>query len=164
MPQPASKPLDAYKRDATRLLKAVRAGDAVARQRFDSLDHPPAELQLKHALAVVARDAGFDSWTALKQAQGVDFSELFGRPGLRDSLNPWFATYEEARAHLDANGGVLLPYRSHCFVSSLEILPRLGYERDDPDWKEIGHDFVRPASTEAHARIKARLNRRFAQP
>ncbi|MBW8881856.1 MAG: hypothetical protein JF615_10695 [Asticcacaulis sp.] len=163
MPVLAPKPLDSYKRDAARLLKGARSGDPAALERFTVLDNPPTEPQLKHALAVVAREAGYEAWPALKQARELDVSEVFGRPGLRDSLNPWFATYDEAKAYHVAHGGVLLPYRQHCFVSSLEILPRLGYERDDPDWKEIGHDFVRPGSIEAQSRIMARLARRFAR-
>ena len=153
------------KRDAARLLKAVRSGDADATRRLARLDNPPADPQLKHALTVVAQEAGFESWTTLKQSHGgLDFSEFFAGPGFRDSLNPWFNNYDEARACLDANGGVLLPYRQHFFVSSLAILGRLGYEADHPDWKDIGHDFVRPASDEAHSRIKATLDRRFGTP
>ncbi len=163
------KSIDQYKRDASRLLKAMRSDDelahATAMQRFARLVNlvKPEQMQLKHALAVVAMEAGFPSWTALKQTQeGLDFSEFFAAPGLKDSINHWFATYEEAKAHQLAHGGVLLPYRHQCFVTSLEILPRLGYEMDDHDWQDIGHDFVRPASQAATDRIRTKLTRRFA--
>lgn len=156
------KPIDAYKRDAANLLKAVRADDASARDRFRRLENVPAGLQLKHALTVIAHEAGFPTWSALKSAaEEVDFSEIFAAPGLKDSINHWFRNYEEAKAHQMANGGVLLPYRIQAFVTSLEILPRLGYEKDDPDWADIGYDFIRPASDAALARIKARLSRRL---
>ncbi|ESQ86654.1 hypothetical protein ABAC460_22770 [Asticcacaulis sp. AC460] len=161
MPDTASPTLDHYKRDAARLLKQARAGDATALQRFQRLDNPPAEIQLKHALAVVAGEAGHDSWTDLKQASGLDFSEFFGGHGLRDSLNPWFNNYDEAKAFQTENGGVLLPYRHHFFVSSTAMLARLGFEEDHADWQAIGFDFVRPASAEAQTRIKAGLQRRF---
>lgn len=162
MPVMALKPLDSHKRAAARLLKAARAGALDAKTRFSVLDNPPFALQLKHALAVIAHEAGYESWTALKQSvEGVDFSELFAAPGLKDSINHWFATYDEAKAHQTAHGGVLLPYRHQCFVTSLEILPRMGFEKDEADWMEIGHDFVRPASPESHARIKTKLTRRF---
>lgn len=163
-PKPPAKPLESYKRDAARLLKAARSGDTAARQRLAVLDNPPDEPQLKHALAVIAREAGQSGWAALKQAQTVDFSEIFASPGLSDSLNHWFATYEDAKQHQSDHGGILLPYRHQCFVTSTEILPRLGYERDDPDWRDIGYDFVRPASPAAYDRIKARLTRRLAKP
>ena len=160
----ATKPLDAYKRDAARLLKAARAGDAQALGRFARLDHPPTELQLKHALAVIAQEAGFDSWTSLKQtSEGLDFSEFFTAPGLKDSINHWFSTYDEAKAHQAAHGGILLPYRHQCFVTSDAILARLGFEADDPDWADMGYDWVKPALPSAHAAVKARLERRFTK-
>jgi len=159
---PRTKPVSAYKRDAARLLKALRAGDTDADTRFSILRETPVAPQLKHALAVVAMEAGFECWTALKQySDGPDFSDIFVRPGISDSLNAWFSTYDEASAYHKSHGGVLLPYRHQVFVTSLAVLTRLGYEQDHPDWKEIGHDFVRPASPAAHARIKAALLRRF---
>lgn len=159
---PDTKPISAYKRDAARLLKAFRAGDSDADTRFSILRETPVAPQLKHALAVIAMEAGFECWTALKLANDEpDFSDVFVRPGISDSLNAWFRTYDEARAYQQTHGGVVLPYRHQVFVTSLAVLTRLGYEQDHPDWKEIGHDFVRPASAEAHARIKAALLRRF---
>ncbi len=162
----APKPLSAYKRDAARLLKAVRSEDGFARaeaeQRLARLSSL-GDVQLKHALAVVALEAGYKNWAELKQdsEQTFDFSEFFGTPGLADTINHWFATYDEAKAHQVANGGVLLPYRTQCFVTSEAVLTRLGFEPGHPDWADIGHDFVRPASPDAHSRIKAALERRF---
>ena len=157
-----SSSVDQFKRDAARLLKAQRAGDPAALARFAALDHPPAQPQLKHALAVIAQAEGFPGWAELKQAEGgIDFSEFFTRPGIGDTLNAWFPTYDEAKAHQDAAGGVILPYRHQVFVSSIAILGRLGYEADHPDWQAIGYDFVKPASPDAHANIKAALIRRF---
>lgn len=158
------KTVDQLKRDASRLLKAYRAGDPAAAARFAVLDNPPADLQFKHALAVIAREEGFTGWTELKQArEGLDFGEFFTRPGLGDTLNAWFSTYDDAKAHQGVAGGVVLPYRHQVFVSSTAILGRLGFEPDHPDWRAIGHDFVRPASPDAFARIKVALTRRFAQ-
>jgi len=157
-----AKSLDTYKRDAARLLKAARAGDAAALARFGGLGHVPPSPQLKHALAAVAKEAGFDGWPALKAAQdAADFSDIFTAPHVKDSLNAWFATYDEGKAHHRAAGGLLLPYRGQVFVASLDMLLRRGFERDDPDWRDIGYDFVRPASPMAYARIAAALRRRF---
>ncbi len=163
MPASAAPSLDTLKRDAARLLKQVRSGDVSARARFERLDNPPEAPQLKHALAVMAREAGFAGWTDLKQARtGLDFSEFFASPGLGDTLNAWFSTYDEAKTFHTNNGGVLLPYRQHVFVTSAAILDRLGFEAGHTDWAAIGYDFVRPLSTAAQARIKAALERRFA--
>ncbi|HEX7799002.1 MAG TPA: hypothetical protein VF402_01550 [Asticcacaulis sp.] len=160
--------LDHHRRAAVRLLKALRGDDALrhasAVDRFArlALRIPPQTFQLKHALAVVADEAGYPNWAALKQAcEGPDFSEVFAAPGLKDSLNAWFTAYEDAAAHRAETDGVLLPYRHQMFVTSRAVLPRLGFEADDPDWRDIGYDFVRPASDAAHARIAAALTRRF---
>ena len=162
MPAHEPQTIDRLKRGAARLLKAARAGDPAATARFAVFDNPPAEPQLKHALAVIAREAGFPGWAELKKTrEGLDFSEFFARPGLGDTLNAWFSSHDEARAHQQAAGGVILPYRHQVFVTSTAILGRLGFEPDHPDWAAIGHDFVRPASSEAHARIAATLVRRF---
>ena len=164
MPVHDDDQLSRFKRDAARLLKAVRANDPAAQARFAVLDNPPAQPQLKHALAVVAREQGFAGWAEMKhEKEGLDFSEFFARPGLGDTLNAWFSTWDEARAHQAAAGGIILPYRHQVFVTSMAMLGRLGFEPDHPDWVAIGHDFVRPASADAHTRIAAALTRRFAK-
>ena len=164
MSAPAAPSIDTFKRDAARLLKQARSGDTSARVRFERLDNPPETPQLKHALAVIAREAGFSGWTELKQARdGLDFAEFFAAPGLGDSINVWFATYDEAQAFHAVNGGILLPYRRHYFVSSMALLGRLGFEAGHADWAAIGYDFARPASAAAHTRIKAALERRFSR-
>ena len=78
------KSIDTYKRDAARLLKAVRADDATARDRFRRLENAPAGLQLKHALTVIAHEAGFPTWTALKSAaeEVVVTGSRIARPNL----------------------------------------------------------------------------------
>lgn len=163
-----SSSLDTYRRAAVRLLKGMRSDDelrhASAMDRFARLAMriPHQTFQLKHALAVIADEAGYPNWAALKQAcDGPDFSEFFAAPGLKDSLNAWFTDYAEAAGHRAETDGVLLPYRQQMFVTSAAILPRLGFTTDDPDWRDIGYDFVRPVDPAAHARIVAALTRRF---
>jgi hypothetical protein len=167
----SSSSLDTYRRAAVRLLKGMRSDDelrhASAMDRFARLAVriPPQTFQLKHALAVIADEAGYPNWAALKQAcDGPDFSEFFAAPGLKDSLNAWFTDHAEAAGHRAETDGVLLPYRQQMFVTSTAILPRLGFTTDDPDWRDIGYDFVRPVDPAAHARIIAALTRRFLLP
>jgi hypothetical protein len=71
-------------------------------------------------------------------------------------VNRWFTTYEAARASLEAEGGYLLPYRRHFFVTLREGVRELGLDPDDPDWARIGWDWVRPADAEAWARLRAK--------
>jgi hypothetical protein len=74
-------------------------------------------------------------------------------PRMDAFLNRWFTSYDEARASLEAQGGYLLPYRDHFFVSTADAIRELGLDPDDPDWAAIGWDWVRPADSEARARL-----------
>ena len=69
-------------------------------------------------------------------------------------LNRWFTTHEEARASLDAEGGYLLPYRNQFFVTLSEGIIELGLDPEDPDWAQIGWDWVRPKDAAAWQRLK----------
>ena len=64
-------------------------------------------------------------------------------------LNHWFATYEEARALRQAEGGYLLPFKNQFFVTGAGGVVELGLDPLDPDWERIGWDWVRPLDSEA---------------
>ena len=74
-------------------------------------------------------------------------------PRMDAFLNRWFTSYDKARASLDAQGGYLLPYRDHFFVSTPDAIRELGLDPDDPDWAAIGCDWVRPADSDARTRL-----------
>ena len=69
--------------------------------------------------------------------------------GMAVVLNRWFTTYEEARSVLESDGGYLLPYRDHYFVTEREGIRALGLNPDDPNWERIGWDWVHPRDTRA---------------
>lgn len=69
-------------------------------------------------------------------------------------VNRWFATYGEARASLQADGGHLFPCTRHYFVTLREGVRELGLDPDDPDWARIGFDSVRPSDADARARLE----------
>ena len=75
-------------------------------------------------------------------------------------LNRWFPSYAEARASLEADGGFLLPYLSQFFVTQADAVRESGLDPDDPDWRRIGWDWVRPADAEVLERL--RLKREVA--
>ena len=166
------KNLDDAKIRARLLLKALRSDDpqrvreAVARfQAWQPLrERTPAELtgagsrvQLKHALAVIASEAGHGSWTAFKRAMGDPTERLYPRnPG--GFLNAWFSRYEDARACREQQGGFLFPYRSQFFVAGAAFVAEaLKLSPDDADWARIGWDWVRPKSAAAWARLSEKL-------
>ena len=69
-------------------------------------------------------------------------------------LNRWFTTYEDARVSLEAEGGYLLPYKNQFFITLSEGIRELGLDPEDPYWRRIGFDWVRPKEREAWERLK----------
>ena len=125
--------------------------------RFRDRPATPGGVRLKHALDVVAREAGHASWAALKQHADTHRESDRFYPAPTGALNHWFRTWEEARAHLDRAGGYLLPYRHQFFVCGPLHIVSLGLFTDDPDWERIGFDAARPADPEAWERLRAQL-------
>lgn len=172
----SSAPDPELRREARFLLKRLRRGSAeerrAAAQRFlrlqslagssiDALAADSSGVRLKHALAVVASEHGFDSWTLLKAAADrapsagpSEGSPEMYEPGFDVLLNAWFARYDEARRALERHGGFLLPYRSQFLVCEAEGIRLLGLDPEDPDWELIGRDWVRPADADAWARLR----------
>src|SRR5438034_11557598 len=61
--------LEGLKKEAKRWLKALRAGDAEARRRLDSVDpRAPATPALRDVQHALAREHGMESWTAVRSA------------------------------------------------------------------------------------------------
>ena len=166
------KSLDDAKIRARLLLKALRSDEpervreAVARFQAwaplksltsAELTGPHSRIQLKHALAVIALEAGHDSWAALKRAMTDPTERLYPRhPG--GFLNAWFTSYEEARACREMQGGFLFPYRSQFFVAGAQyVTDALKLSPNDADWARIGYDWARPLDAAAWKRLSARL-------
>ncbi|MGE3171413.1 MAG: hypothetical protein AB7O97_02230 [Planctomycetota bacterium] len=147
-------------RAAAERLRRLRSFAALS---ADDLLHDRERVRLKHALTLIAVELGHRSWPALtaecaqhtSAAPDLCPEAMYAqRMGLW--LNRWFATYAEARASLDAEGGYLLPYRHQFFVTTAEAVRELGLDPDDADWRAIGFDWVRPTDPAAHARLLAR--------
>ena len=75
-------------------------------------------------------------------------------PRMEAFLNRWFASYEEARASLDSEGGFLLPFNGQFFVTVEAAIRELGLDPADPDWERIGWDWVRPQDVETWGRLR----------
>ena len=70
------------------------------------------DIKRKHALAVIAIEKGFKSWTDLK-------CQLpFIRGGF---LNQWFANYAEAKSYQQLNGGFILPFKNQFFICDARL-------------------------------------------
>lgn len=133
----------------------------------DQLLADRTNVRLKHALAVVAEEAGAASWAALREriaAAAPAPATIVGRTRptsaadvhssrLTVYLNRWFADYDEARESLAHDGGYLLPFRDQFYITSHGGVLELGLDPDDPDWERIGFDWIRPRDADAHARL-----------
>lgn len=153
--------IEDLKHRARQLHRAAQAGepDAVARMRaLPELKNEPSletAVRRRHCLTVVARELGFESWAHLAHvAEGGcrDFGTFLYPPGA-PYWNIWSASYEEARDIRREHGGYLLPYKEQFIIVDRHFVEALGLDPDDPDWERIGRDFVRPADTDARARL-----------
>lgn len=161
------KQLRSPERDvATAAAQRLRRLASLARYTSGQLVATPELVRRAHALTVVALERGFPSWTAFLHARAerdvergrapagprVDTDRFFHRP-MSAFWNRWFATYAEARASLEREGGFLFPYRHQFFVCEAGFVAALGADPSDPDWARIGHDWVEPADADAYRRL-----------
>lgn len=142
---------------ASILLKSLHSNDLAISQKaakrfqtlpeFKSLSLPEiikTDIKHKHALAVIAAEKGFNSWTELK-------CQLpFIRGGF---LNHWFANYDEAKSYQKINGGFLLPFKNQFFICDANYINHLGFNSEDPDWKLIEYDWIHPIHKDAWHRL-----------
>lgn len=159
MPRPIPS-LDDCKRDADFLLKDLCSDDHDARRRaverfrriapFKDMSagdvcRNQADIQHKHALAVIAREHGYVAWKNLKDAADV----LWCPPDTSAFWHNWCKTHEEARRYLDVNGGYLLTAHGKWFIAERGYIEWLGLDPDDPRWDAIGFDVHAPRDKKA---------------
>lgn len=149
--------VDECKIQASVLLKSLYSKDPVisqkAAKRFQNLiefkhdsvqEITQADIKRKHALAVIASEKGFNSWSELK-------CQLpFIRGGF---LNHWFTNYDDAKSYLQSNGGFLLPFKKQFFICDAAYIDNLGFDSKDDDWMLIGFDWEKPNNKIAWQRL-----------
>ncbi|MEP7361751.1 MAG: hypothetical protein ABI972_00725 [Acidobacteriota bacterium] len=157
--------IEEYRIRASRLLKALRGPDEAAAVRAEErLRQLPQvagllrdDLRRKHALAVIAREAGYAGWLELKAA--IEEKSVFDPARLVDRptggfINLWYRSYEEARAVLDGETRrFLFPYRSQFFVCEAGLIETAGVDPFDADWDRMGRDWVKPSDAAARGRL-----------
>ena len=149
--------VDECKVQASILLKSLHSNDSSSSQKaakrfqrlpeFENLSLEEivhADIKRKHALAVIALEKGFTSWTVLK------WQLPFIHGGF---LNRWFASYAEAKSYQQTNGGFLLPFKNQFFICESHYINNLGLKAEDPDWTLIGYDWAKPDNKEAWQRL-----------
>jgi len=144
---PASR-IEALKNKAKLLQKAKkRAGKTI---------------QLKTALAIIAKTSGYESWRDLKKT--AEANELFSFPYRSAFWNIWYASYEKARAHLEEHGGFLLPYQKHFFICDIHYIENLGLHPSDPDLEKVGKDWTQPLDGIAWKRLLKKIAKHGSNP
>ena len=113
-------------------------------------------IQLKTALALIAKTSGYDSWRDLKKT--LETNEQFCSPKSSAFWNTWYAAYADARKHLESHGGFLLPYQKQFFICDIHYVENLGIKRNDPDLEKVGADWVRPLDVSAWKRLLKKIN------
>lgn len=113
---------------------------------------------LKDAFELLAKQAGHPSWRDMKEAV-ADELELFPH-GASAMWKTWYASYAEAREHLDQVPGVyLLPYRNQFFICEPHYIELLGINLDAPDLALVGRDWAQPRDQAAWKRLCQSLQR-----
>ena len=116
------------------------------------------ELRLKDAFSLLARSSGFSSWQDMKLT--LDANEVLCPAGSSAHWKVWYSNYDEAVAHLHANGGYLLPYQKDFFVCDADYVRFLGIDESDADLAGVGPNWVEPREAKAFERILKRIKRR----
>ncbi len=157
------------KKRARTLHKQARLGDRTAFKRLRKLAEfraPEdaavlAQLKRRHCLSVVARESGFDGWSHASGILGGGEKGGFGTTLYPKDCavhsNIWSASYDEARQIRADHGGYLLAYKNQFLVVDEHFIRTLGLDPDDPDFDQIGRDWVRPGDTAARARLYGKL-------
>ena len=159
---PLARTLREIRIRASLLMKAARTGDPVARARLG------ASPKRRRVLDIVAHEMTATGYRALL-AKAKSSSGTVSGAGLRADpalifdryvavfCSHWFARVEDARAHLSAQGGTLLPYRTQYVVVEPELLAAVGLDPHDMDWDRIGHDWTDPRDLAAFDRLNKML-------
>lgn len=109
---------------------------------------------LKDCYALIAHSAGYQSWQEMKAI--VEAHEPL-RPKNFSLTTTWYSNYDEAKSHIVANGGYLMPYQKQYFVCEESYLSALGLDLSDPDIEKVGHDWASPLDSAAYNRILKKI-------
>ncbi|MEZ5016223.1 MAG: hypothetical protein R2800_04170 [Flavipsychrobacter sp.] len=103
--------------------------------------------QLKHAYWVLAIENNHETWQQYRDTIIKEDCMYIGNSSA--FLNVWYANYEEAKQHQNAQGGYLLQYRKDYFICTEELIKELDLALFKKEWEEIGYDWAQPKSKAA---------------
>lgn len=124
-----------------------------ARLRLNALKAAQPDLRLRDCLNAVSKEAGFTDYAHARRVlngearPGEDFGTFWYAPACAGLLNQWFASYEEARAALQATPRrpkerrlFLLPYKRQFMVVEDDFIRELGMDPEDEVWAAADRD------------------------
>ena len=147
-------PVTELKTRARLLLNAMHANTPASIARSTRISKQqawpiPQLWTLRHALNIVASEAGFSHW---EQARHVlsgaaqaneDMGTFWYDKRAHGFTNHWFAHYHEAKAQLQLHpDSYLLPYKNQFFVAELACITPLGLAENASLWQALSHDLV----------------------
>lgn len=157
--------LNEAKIQAQILLKNISSLDKnlvqLTQKRLNNLQILPDNLnqiQLKHALAVIANEHGFSSWVNLKNYFLLTGLTKFS-PNGGGFFNQWFTSYSEAKQMLQQTGGYLLPYKNQFFICESGYIEYIGLIEQISDWQAINCNWIEPTDMEAWQRLSNRYTK-----
>ncbi|XZG68959.1 hypothetical protein ACTSKR_09865 [Chitinibacteraceae bacterium HSL-7] len=101
--------------DALPVLRRLLSSGALASQPLPRLFEKRLELQRKHVLRLLAREAGYAEWAFYRAALLAGHAEAL-EPTM-STLNHWFASHAEAERHLAIHGGTIRRHGAHAMVT-----------------------------------------------
>lgn len=142
---------------AVKRFRQLSTFSSLSADNFEALN----DLQLKHALNVVAVENGYESWTELKSALDhaadtsplAEITEQFYPKNFTTYWNIWFAKYSQAKKVLGEGKGFLLPYKNQYFIVEEHFVDSIGLPHTLPEWNEIGNDWAHPKNVKAWLRL-----------
>jgi hypothetical protein len=133
------------------------------RASYENLTAATGTIQRRDCLTVIAAELGFASWPEAKTAiAGEAPVEDFGTMLYPDRrccghINRWYKTYAEAAEVRKSSDGYLLGYKRQYGVVDRYFIESLGLDPADPDWGELGFDWVQPKDVAARTRLYGKL-------
>ena len=149
--------LNEVKTQAKKLLKALRMDSNLLltmEKPLKKVALPLAdEVKLKHCLAMVSQQLGFDNWHHAQDvlsgnkinAEGLVMGSFFYPKWADGYINEWFSDYQQAEKVLLDNPTEkwLLPYKNQYIVVSKDYVSAFKLDKKSQLlWTEINHDMV----------------------
>jgi len=115
------------------------------------IDHPDS-VQLKHAYHVLAVEAGFTTWATLKHA--IIENDCLYKSACVGFIHAWFSDYAKAEIYFNMHGGYLISFWKDYVVCGKEYISGIGLSQYEEQWKNIGHNWVKPHDMKAFHFLK----------